>query len=49
MTYLLTYKLFSNESLTNIFLDQTAVPMHDMCNKLKIYIEAYLPRLGQAM
>lgn len=49
MTYLLTYKLFSNERLTSIFLDQTAVPMHDMCNKLKIYINAYLPKLGQAM
>ena len=46
MTYALVLKLFQNNRLTRIFLDETAQPMYDMCNQLKVYVQAYLPRLG---
>ena len=38
MTYALVLKLFQNNRLTRIFLDETAQPMYDMCNQLKVYV-----------
>ena len=32
MTYALVYRLFQNEKITRIFLDETAKPMIDTCN-----------------
>lgn len=49
MTYALVYRLFSNKKLTRVFLDETAKPMIDTCNQMNVFIQAYLPRLGQAM
>ena len=49
LTYTLAFKLFSNERLTRVFLDTTAEAISDLCNQLKVFIQVYLPRLGQAM
>ena len=49
MTYALALKLYSNKRLTRVFHDESAQSLYDMCNKLKVFIQAYLPRLGQAM
>ena len=49
MTYALVYRLFKTKKITRIFLDETANPMLDPCHKMNVYINGYLPRLGQAM
>ena len=49
MTHALALKLLSNEKLTSVVRDQTARSMNNLCDKLKVYIGAYLPNLDQTM
>ena len=49
MTYALAYRLFKLKKLTQVFLDQSGASMQLQMSKLKVFVCAFMPRLGQAM